>query len=595
MSNYLTSKIPLTLWRLALLIAALSLVGCEKLGEGKKPVDKVQKNEPVRLPQHYTPILPGWFENIATKAGVTFRLGHGGRSPLRILETMGTGCAALDFDNDNLPDLFFVGQTGTDSEGKSMLYKGKGDGTFVDVSKESGLQTPGMYMGCTVGDFNNDSLPDILVTGYGVVRLYKNLGQLRFQEVTKGSGLEAPSKISWATSAAFFDYDKDGLADLYIGRYVKFDETSLQFCDYGEVKASCGPNFYDAQHGSLYKNLGNGKFKDVTVAMGIDAAHGKCLGVTVADVNNDGWLDLYLGNDEMPGDLLINEKGKKFHEDGLARGVALAGDGQFQGAMGVDFADHNRDLLPDLIVTTYEFEPNSLYNNTSEGIYKPMSQAMGLDHRSRMMVGFGTKFADFNNDGWLDLAITNGHIHDNQEKLDKNSHYRQSMQLFMRENNRIETETKGQITSAAVATNVYADRTPEAGAAFTEPAVGRGLATSDLNNDGLVDVVVVDLEGQARVLLNRMPNPGNWLRVRLQATRSNRMALGAKVFVYSEDQKWMAECTTSGSYLSSSDPRLHFGLGTIKKVDRIEVKWLSGRTSTISNPPMGKETVIIEP
>ncbi|HEU4753381.1 MAG TPA: CRTAC1 family protein, partial [Armatimonadota bacterium] len=533
--------------------------------------------QPSRARPASTPPPAGWFEDQARHAGITFRLGHHGKTPLTVLETMGTGCATADLDGDGHADLLLVGQQETGNTGRCALYRGDGKGSFADVTPGSGLETPGLYMGCAVADVDNDGKPDLLVTGYGVCRLFRNLGGMRFRDITDGSGLAALSPTDWCTSAAFGDVDRDGKLDLYIGRYVVFNEHTLQFCDYGGVKASCGPKFYDPQFGRLYRNTGGGRFQDWTQKWGLGSQQGKCLGAAFADVNGDGWPDLYIGNDEMPGDLFINRQGKGFTNEGLSAGVALSSDSQMQGAMGVDFGDFNRDGRPDLFVTTFEQEPVSLYANRGNTLFEHVSLSMGLD-QTRSMVGFGTRFVDLDNDGWPDLPVANGHIHDNQSQVDRLSSYPQPMQLFM--------NRKGTFMD---------DRSREAGPGFTTPMVGRGLAVADFDEDGRPDLLVMDLEGTPRLLMNRMPETGNWLRVRLEGTRSNRSGIGAKVTVVAGPERWTAEAAAGGSYLSTSDPRLHFGLGAAKQVDRVEVRWPSGKVSTLARPAVGGEVRIREP
>jgi len=523
---------------------------------------------------------PGWFEDGTAAAGITFRQGHGGRSPLTILETIGSGCAIFDYDGDGHADILLVGPTGASSTGHCALYHNNGNGTFTDVTAGSGLEQPGMYTGCAVGDVDNDGRPDLLLTGYGVVRLFRNLGGGKFEDITRGSGLEASSPAAWATSAAFADIDHDGLLDLYIGRYVEFTPSAMQFCSFagGKVTSSCGPASYNPQVGSLYHNLGHGHFKEVTREMGLGKAHGKCLGVVFADVNGDGWPDLYLGNDEIPGELYINQKGKGFRNVAAEAGVAVSEDGQPQGAMGVDFGDFEHTGRPGLFVTTYEAEPDSLYSNAGDGTFIDRSLASGIGPRTTLMVGFGAKFLDVSNNGWLDLAIANGHTRDNEEQIDSLTHYAQPLQLFRSEQGKTFTE-----------------RTQEAGPGFTKPAVGRGLATGDLNDDGKMDILATDLEGPPRLLINRYPNSGAWLRILLKGTRSNRMGLGAKVTVAAGAERWTSECTTGGSYLSASDSRLHFGLGALQAVTRVEVHWPSGRHSVVSNPHVPGDLTIQEP
>ncbi len=520
-----------------------------------------------------------------------FQLGHGGKSPLTLLETIGTGCAVFDYDGDGHADLFFVGQPmnqpwdkpsgkpAAERAGQCRLYHNRGNGTFEDVTKGSGLETSGFFTGCAVGDIDNDGRPDLLLTGYGVVKLFRNLGGGKFADITKGSGLEAPSPTSWATSAAFADVDRDGKLDVYIGRYVVFNEHTMQFCsDRKNTPTACGPKMYDPQIGSLYRNLGGGHFQDVTRQMGLDKAHGKCLGVAFADVNGDGWPDLYLGNDEMPGDFFVNQKGKGFVEEGLLHGVALTEDGKPQGAMGVDWGDFKHDGKPSLAVSTFQYEGTSLYVDGGGGAYQNQGVATGVTQATRPYVGFGIKWADFDNDGWLDIAQANGHVYDNEEKIDAMSRYRQPLQLFM-------NDGKGGLQ----------ERSKEAGPGFTTPCVGRALAIADFDEDGRLDLVVTDLEGRVRILYNRIPATGKWLRVRLVGTRSNRMGIGAQIRVVAGSRQWRAECTTGGSYLSASDARAWIGLGNVAAVDRIEVKWPSGAKSILNSPKIPGDVTITEP
>lgn len=513
----------LELTRRELLLAALAggaAWGCRSSQGFSQPLLKETASSP--------PQDPPWFEEKAVSSGISFQLGHlPHTTPLNIFQTIGTGCALFDFDGDGHLDLFLVGQIGTRSS-SCALYHNNGDGTFTDVTRGSGLEQPGLYTGCAVGDFDNDGRPDLLLTGYGVLQLFRNLGNGRFEDVSKEAGIFSPSPTSWHSSAVFFDFDRDGSLDLYVGRYVIFNSKTMQLCNYGQYKSSCGPIFYDPDLGSLYHNEGNGRFKDVTRALGLDNAHGKCLGVAVADVNGDGWPDLYLANDEMPGDLFINDKGKGFHNEGLQRGVALNGAGEMQGGMGVDFGDYDNDGLLDLFVATFEGEPDSLYHATPSGVFEYASINVGIDQLTRNMVGFGAKFLDTNNNGWLDLVIANGHIHDNEDLLDKFNRYLQPMQLFMNQGG-----------------HTFRDMSQQAGPGFTTPMVGRGLAVGDVNNDGLLDIVTTDLEGRPRLLINHSPRAGNWIRFTLEGRRSNRMGLGSRIIVTSEGQRWVRECTTA--------------------------------------------------
>jgi hypothetical protein len=520
-----------------------------------------------------------WFQEANAETGIDFKLAHKKTGPFITLSIVGGGVAICDFDGDGHADVLLVAPEDIASGSCCKLFHNKGQGKFEEVSSTSGIDAKGMVMGCAVGDIDNDGMPDLLITGYGTNKLYKNLGGMKFKDITAGSGLEALSPTSWASSAAFADIDNDGKLDVYIGRYVIYNKTTIQLCDYNGVKGSCGPLFYDPQRGNLYQNVGGGRFKDVTEKMGFDDVHGKVLGVAWADINDDLIPDCYLANDEVNGDLLLSRKGHKFTNIALTSGVALAADGKPQGGMGVDWGDYNRDGRFDLFVTTYQFEPNSLYSASPTGLYQWQSLATGLDQPSRLMVGFGTKFLDVNNDGWLDIAIANGHVRDNQEQIDKQTTYKQPMQLFISDAN----------------ATAYLDKSREAGPGFTRPGVGRGLAVGDLDDDGREDIILMDEEGGVRVLMNRTPITGNWLRVALHGTKTNRMGLGSKVIVRAGKEKWIGNCTTGGSYLSSSDSRLHFGLGKVDKIDSVEVHWPSGKTSLVKSVPVSKDLVVEEP
>ncbi len=565
----------------AILLAVFALCqGCHPRGpstvlSGSVPVNQAGSRY-LNLPA--MPVgFQSWFEDKAVSLGIDVKMGHNGKTPLTVLEEMGPGCAVCDFNGDGHADVLILGQAGPVGNGLCHLYRNNGNGTFTDVTKGSGLEAPGNYMGCAVADIDNDGMPDIVITGYGVVKLFKNLGGCKFQDISKGSGIEAKSPTEWSSGAAFADVDHDGLVDLYVGKYIVFNSTTIQFCNYSPYKASCGPIFYDPQIGTMYKNLGNGKFKDVTKQMGLDSAHGKTLGVAFYDINGDGWPDLYLGNDEMPGDMFINNHGKNFVNKGVEAGVGLSGGGKMQGAMGVDFGDIDHDGRPDLFVSTYEFETKALYFNGDNTLFTNVSEKVGLGPAMWNFVGFGTKFVDIDNSGWLDLVVANGHIHDNQDLIDKMGAYRQPCLLFMNEQGKS-----------------FTNRTMEAGPGFTTPAVGRGLAIGDLNDDGLQDVVITDIEGNVRVLMNRHNVGNNWLRVSLVGTHCNRMGIGAKITVKSGAEKWSAEVTTGGSYFSASDPRIHFGLGKATKVDSIEVKWPCGKISVLNNPRISGDLIVTE-
>ncbi len=517
-----------------------------------------------------------WFEDRARASRITWRLGHHGRSPLTIREVMGTGCAVLDFDNDGWDDLFFVGQKGVGNTGRCALYRNRGDGTFEEVTRGSGLEHPGDYMGCATADVDNDGDTDIFVSGYGVNRLFRNEGHGRFKDITTHAGLQARAPTEWNSAAAFGDFDNDGWIDLYVGKYVVFHAQTPQFCDFAGVLANCKPQVYAPQKGSLYRNRGNGQFQDVTQSAGLSDQNGKTLGAIFADYNRDGRIDLYLANDGMPCDLYEN-LGGRFRNVGAVSGTAYREGGDTQAGMGVDFADYNGDSWLDLVVTTFQGEETSLYANRSGTHFEPCAATAGLDAATRALVGFGACFADFDNDGWVDLAIANGHVRDNEEKVDKFSSYRQPLQLFLNRDGKR-----------------FIERTKQAGAGFTTPAVGRGLATGDFNRDGRVDLVAVDLEGAPRLLMNLTTTTHKWIGFHLRGARSNRLAIGAVVTVEVGNHTYVSECRTSGSYFSAVSPTVHVGLGNASGTARATIRWTSGKQTTLNHLALNRYHTVDE-
>jgi hypothetical protein len=496
--------------------------------------------------------------------------------PLNTRQTLGTGVALWDYDGDGHLDLLVVGQQGNTTTGGSTLYHNRGDGTFEDRTAGSGLGVAGPWHGCAVGDVDNDGRPDLFLTGYGDCRLFRNLGGGKFEDVTAHSGLKAPSSLSLSTSAAFADVNGDGKLDLYVARYVHFGPTDLPLCDYHGIRAACGPKSYDPERGSLYLNQGAGKFADVSQSWGLGDQQGKTLGVAFADVNGDGFPDLYLANDEVPGDLYLSDAGKRFRSYGSLSGTATAADGQPQGGMGVDWADYDGDGLPDLFVTTFLHEDYSLYHNRGQGLFEQVSAVTGLGGRTRSFVAFGTKWTDYDNDGWPDLMTVSGHIQDNAEQVDHSTQYRQQMQLFRN------------MRGAS-----FQEVTDQAGEPFRRLLVGRGLAVGDVDNDGRPDAVATDLEGRPLLLMNHDASAGHWLSVRLRGRHANRMGLGARVQVKAGGRARTRECQTGGSYLSASDSRVHFGLGAADRAD-VEVHWPSGGTTAVKGVRAGQVVTVDE-
>jgi hypothetical protein len=510
----------------------------------------------------------GIFVDVTAQAGLRFPLGHGGRSPLTILETLGHGCALFDFDGDGRLDILLAGP------GKIALYHNRGDVTFADVTAGSGLRAKGVWQGVATGDYDNDGRTDLYVSGYRDGALYHNEGGGKFREVTREAGVA--TKL-WGASAAFVDVDNDGLLDLYVANYVKYYPDSVQFCLFNGVQSTCGPTNYDPEKGRLYRNRGNGTFADETEKRGLSSAHGNALGVAIADYDGDGWVDLAVANDQLPGDLFRN-KGKGFFENvGLLSGTAYDVDGNAHAGMGIDWADFKANGSLALVVTTYQFQPTSLYEQTGPGQFADVCYTAGIGQATKPYVGFGAKFLDYDNDGLPDLAVANGHAVDNIARVDKTTTYPQTPQLFRNAGGgRLE-----EVTAAA-------------GPAFRRPIVGRSLATGDVDNDGRVDLLILDIEGGPLLLRNQSPAPNHWLSLRLGGTRSNRDGIGAHLTVTANGRTWRQVVTSTGSFMAASDVRAHLGLGAARTADRVEIRWPSGRVTVLEDVEGGRMLTVAE-
>jgi enediyne biosynthesis protein E4 len=485
------------------------------------------------------------FSSVADKAGVKFKLGHNGRSPLTILETSGGGCAFLDFDVDGWPDILLVGPHNVG------LFRNLGNGSFTDVTAPSGLDKSGYWMGCAVGDYDADGLPDLFLSGYGQHALYRNAGGGRFQNVTAQSGI---GSLPWSMSATFSDLNGDGRLDLFVAQYLKFDRTTAQICEVGRVRSACGPEVYEPLSGKLFLNQGGGRFNPVPWK-----DTGKTWGVLASDLAGTGRPALYLANDMMPGDLWVNEKGR-WKNIGGSSGTATDAQGHLQGGMGVDSGDYDNDGRLDLIVTTYFAQTTSLYHNDGNGLFTVTSGPSGIGPPSMPYVKFGTGFHDLDNDGWLDILITNGHVRDNVHDFDSSQTYAQPVQVFRNNQGR------------------FADCTQQAGIADLR-AVGRGTSFADYDRDGRVDVLICDLEGPAILLHNDSPQR-HWLKVRLKAPAPNRDGIGAMVALTAGGKTQVREIRTCGSVLSAREPAAHFGLGGYEGPATIKVRWPNGKTQT---------------
>jgi enediyne biosynthesis protein E4 len=490
------------------------------------------------------------FRDATAAAGIAFRLGHGGRSPLTILETASGGCAFLDYDGDGLLDVLLAGDP------RCALYQNTGGGRFREVTASAGLGARGRWMGCSVGDYDGDGWPDVLLTGYRCLRLYQNRPGRGFTDATASAGLRTDL---WSTSAAFFDADRDGDLDLYIAAYVQYHVGNSDLCRLGAIQSACGPEHYAPERGRFYRNEGRGRFRDATETMGFGSSSGKTWGAAVCDYDADGWPDLYLANDLLPGDLFHNRGGRRFENQGVRSGTAYDASGNLIGGMGTDWGDYDGDGWIDLAVTTYFQQPTCLYRNLNGKTFQESGEQAGLALPTRPFVSFGCGFLDADNDGDLDLFAVNGHVRDNIAAFDGSQAYRQSPQLFL---------NRGDGT--------YEEVSSQAEPIFKEPLVGRGTAVGDFDGDGDEDVLLVDLEGTARLIENRAPPGNRWLSIRLVGGRSNSEGIGARITAWSGKRRWVREVTRARSVLSAGDSRVHLGLGEALLVDRLEVTWPSG-------------------
>ncbi len=490
-----------------------------------------------------------------------------------LIETMGSGVALFDYDNDGRLDIFLVnGASITDPEPKgavpvkkgpaewNRLYHQRKDGTFEDVTAKAGLQGTGYDMGVAVGDYDNDGYDDLYVTGYGGNHLYHNNGNGTFTDVTASSGtggVTTPGE-TWYTSAAWVDLDNDGLLDLVVLRYVKWDWDDVWCGEHRPgYRAFCHPDVFPAIAPLVYHNDGNGHFTEVSKKIGLNLP-GKGLGIAIADYDRDGKIDLAVANDSMPEFLYHNKGNGTFEETGMMSEMAVDGDGRTYAGMGIDFQDYNNDGLPDMVITDLANQKYALYRNNGDGSFSYDSYGSGLARATLLHSGWGISFLDYDNDGWKDLLVAQGHDLDTVELNYPQLHYREPM-LLMRNTG------KG-----------FVDVSKESGAVFSEPWVGRGMAVGDLDNDGRVDAVVTTNGGPVHILHNETPTKNHWILLELVGHRSNRDGIGAEITIKTSKGIQFYTVTTAGSYLSSNDKRAHFGLGTDTSVKEIKIRWPSG-------------------
>jgi len=515
------------------------------------------------------------YTDITSSLNINFEYIASHTSKKYLIETMGSGVALFDYDNDGRLDIFVVnGAPLSDPTPKgtipqksgpkdwNRLFHQKKDGTFEDVTEKAGLQGVGYGMGVAVGDYDNDGFEDLYVTAYGGNKLYHNNGDGTFTDVTERAGVAGSG---WSTSAAWVDLDGDGLLDLVVLRYLQWDFEDIYCGERREgYRSYCHPDSFRPIAPLVYHNDGNGHFTEIAQKAGL-ALPGKGLGIALADYDRDGRIDLFIANDSMPEFLFHNKGNGTFEEVALQSGVAVDSEGHSYAGMGVDFADYHNDGLPDIVVTDLASQIYALYRNNGDGTFNYESYPSGIGLMTMKHSGWGVRFLDFDNDGWKDLLITQGHDLDTIQLTFPDLRYKEPMLLAR-------NTGKG-----------FADVSAHAGDVFQKAWVGRGLAIGDIDNDGRLDAVVTTNDGGLHVLHNATQNQNHWLTVELVGHRSNRDGIGAEVkLVTAKGSQW-ATVTTAGSYLSSSDKRLHFGLGSDAAARSIEIRWPSGILQTLKD------------
>lgn len=547
-------------------------------GMGSRNVKAAPRGKPSGLPFHAR------FTDVAEQAGLRAPAiwGPPGR-PDYILEAMGCGIAFLDYDNDGWLDIFMLCGTrrdGAPADAGNRLYRNNRDGTFTDVTEKAGLRRVGWFCGVTVGDYNNDGFEDIFIAGFGENLLYRNNGDGTFTDVTKAAGLAAPeaSKPRWGTGCTFVDYDRDGHLDLLVSHYCEFDFEKVPaagkdpHCAYKGALVNCGPRGLPKESVTLYRSNRDGTFMDVTRASGLGAAaRGYGLTTVAADLDNDGWPDLYVACDTTPSLFFRNRRDGTFAEEGLERGVALNEDGQDQAGMGVAIGDYDLDGNPDILKTHFAQDMSGLFHNDGKGVFADMTIGSGVGVETRF-VSWGAGFADFDNDGYPDLFVATGSVYPDQPDLP----YATPRQIFRN-----------------LGGKRFEELIDEAGPGVSAAHSSRGCAFGDFDNDGDVDIVVVNLNEPPSLLRNDVSGGGHWLKVKLEGVKSNRSAIGARVIASYGGKRQAQDVLGQSSYLSVNDRRLHFGLGDARAAD-LEIRWPNGAVERLKAVEADRLVVVRE-
>ena len=527
------------------------------------------------------PMYP--FEEVpAERSGIRW-VHTAGKSPARFLpETTGPGCAFFDYDSDGWMDIYLVNSGKCDFYDpnpplRNALYHNNRDGTFTDVTEKARVTGGGYGQGVAVGDYDGDGFPDLYVTQYGRNILYHNNGDGTFTDVTEKAGVAAPG---WSSSAVWFDYDNDGKLDLFVCQFVEFSKTINKSCGTGEEgkHGYCIPRLYKPMPSWLFHNNGDGTFTDVSKSSGIADFLGKAWGVVATDLNNDGQMDLFVSNDTVPNFVFMNRGKGRFEETGNFAGVAYSGDGRARSGMGLDSADFNQDGWMDLFVANIDLERFAIYQNNHDESFDDQAAPTGIGMATRLMSGWGLKFFDYDNDGYLDLFLANGNPDDLIESIHSLVKFQEPLMLF-------HGTGKGFVNVSA-----------QSGPLFTKPLSARGMAIGDFDNDGATDVLVASNDGVPLLLHNNVGSLNHWLGLKLVGTKSNPDAIGARITYQAQDLKQQRMKVGGGSFLSSHDPRIVLGIGSRRRVDWLEIKWPlpSGKVERFTGLPVDRYITIVE-
>ena len=540
---------------------------------------------------------PAWFVDVAQQAGLTVKNVNGGAETKRyILEATGSGVAIIDYDRDGWPDIFLVngqalqpmdgaGKDSTAAPTSHLLHNNR-DGTFTDVTASAGLTSVGWGQGACVGDYDNDGYDDIFVTGYGHNRLFHNEGNGHFKQVAEEAGVAGSGK-EWGTGCAFVDYDRDGKLDIAVANYVHFDLAKTPKpgaeagCIWKGVAVMCGPRGLPYAPNTLFHNLGNGRFEDVSKASGFEKTAGHyCFSVTMIDYDEDGWPDIYMACDSTPSILYHNNRDGTFTDRAPEMGVAYNEDGREQAGMGATAGDYDGDGHLDLFKTNFSDDTSTLYHANGDGSFSDVTSTAGLATNSDAL-GWGTMFADVDNDGWPDLLVVNGHVYPEVDEARLGTAFKEPRFLYYNLGN-----------------GKFRDVSKSSGPGLTEPMSGRGLAIADLWNDGRLEAVVNNLSDRPMLLVNEAKNANHWLGLQLVGTRSNRSAIGAHVTLHGtmagKERVWVDEVRSGSSYNSSSDLRVHFGLGADPKLASLTVRWPNGEVEQFDPPQVDRIVKLTE-